>query len=111
MTEAPKVAVFEWQPGKNDAEYIKKLREALDEQHKLTGRAIAKLKEYARTRVEVVHCRDCQRRYDDECPMRFVESYYNEGWEEWDDIVHDRTIDGGFCDRGIAVTKNESGGT
>lgn len=39
---------FRYVQGKNDAEYIKLLKEALDRQKKLTGKAIAKIKELSR---------------------------------------------------------------
>lgn len=52
----PTVRVFEWEPGVNDREYIKKLREELTAQQKLTGKAIAKLKKY----TAVVRCSECK---------------------------------------------------
>ena len=52
--------------------------------------------------VEVVRCRDCKHRYGDECPMRHVEwvEYEEDGFIERDDIVHDHTVDDGFCNCG-----------
>ncbi len=55
MSKAPKVVVFEWKPGENDAEYIKLLRNELDEQQKLTGKCIAKLKRLSSEYMPVVH--------------------------------------------------------
>ena len=52
--------------------------------------------------VEVVRCRDCKHRYGDECPMRHIEwvEYEEDGFMERDDIVHDHTVDDGFCNCG-----------
>lgn len=52
--------------------------------------------------VEVVRCRDCKYRYDDLCPMYYVEeiSWDNDGWTETDHAVHDLTNDDDFCSRG-----------
>lgn len=52
--------------------------------------------------VEVVRCKDCKHRYGDECPMRYVEwvTYDDDGYIEWDDIVHDHTMDDGYCSFG-----------
>lgn len=52
--------------------------------------------------IEVVRCKDCKHRYGDECPMRYVEwvTYEDDGFIESDDIVHDHTMDDGFCNCG-----------
>lgn len=52
--------------------------------------------------VDVVRCRDCKHRYGDECPMRHIEwvEYEEDGFMERDDIVHDHTVDDGFCNCG-----------
>ena len=47
---------FRYIQGKNDAEYIKLLKEALDEQKKVTGKAIAKIKELSRR--DWISCKD-----------------------------------------------------
>lgn len=49
--------------------------------------------------VEVVRCRDCKYRYDDLCPMYYVEeiAWDDDGWAETDHAVHDLTNDDGFC--------------
>lgn len=54
----------------------------------------------AEERSTHVLCKDCANRGEDECPMRHVELYYHHGWEEWDDIVYDRTEDDGYCHKG-----------
>ena len=50
---------------------------------------------------EIVRCKDCRNRGDDDCPMRFIEwvEYDDDGYIEHDDIIHDYTKDDGFCDR------------
>lgn len=52
--------------------------------------------------VEVVRCRDCKYRYDDLCPMYYVEEilWDDGGWTETDYVTHDLTNDDGFCDKG-----------
>ena len=53
--------------------------------------------------VEVVRCKDCKHRGDDVyCPMCFEEciEYEDDGYSEYDYLVHDHTTDDGFCDRG-----------
>lgn len=53
--------------------------------------------------VEVVRCKDCKHRGDDvHCPMCFEEEieWDDDGYTEADYVLHDRTIDDGFCDRG-----------
>ncbi len=58
--------------------------------------------EVKKDRKPLVRCRDCKHRYGDECPMRYVEwvTYDDDGYIEWDDIVHDHTMDDGFCNCG-----------
>lgn len=52
--------------------------------------------------VEVVRCRDCKYRYDDLCPMYYVDeiSWDDDGWTETDHVVHDLTKDDDFCSYG-----------
>lgn len=50
-----------------------------------------------------VRCKDCKHRGDDvHCPMCFEEEieWDDDGYTEVDYVLHDRTIDDGFCDRG-----------
>ena len=47
---------FRYVQGENDAEYIKLLKEALDRQKKVTGKAIAKIKELSRR--DWISCKD-----------------------------------------------------
>lgn len=51
--------------------------------------------------AEIALCKDCKNRGDDDCPMRFIEwvEYDDDGYIEYDDIIHDYTKDDGFCDR------------
>lgn len=56
--------------------------------------------------AEVVRCRDCEKRYTDECPMHFEEEcwheerwYDDDGWAGICYIPHDFTHDDGFCDK------------
>lgn len=52
---------------------------------------------------EVVRCKACKWRRDDaHCPMCFEEEieWDDDGYTEVDWILHDHTIDDGFCDRG-----------
>lgn len=52
--------------------------------------------------LHIIRCKDCKHRYEIECPMRHIEwvEYEEDGYFETDDIIYDRTIDDGFCDRG-----------
>ena len=54
--------------------------------------------------VEVVRCKDCvHRREPTECPMCYetwVEYDDGDGYCDTDILIHDRSIDEGFCDRG-----------
>ena len=50
---------------------------------------------------DIIRCKQCSNKGDPIlCPMVFEETFYNESWEEWDSIIHDNTIDNGYCDRG-----------
>ena len=51
---------------------------------------------------EIVRCKDCKHRYGDECPMRHVEwvECEEDGYIEYDDVVHDHTMDDGYCSFG-----------
>jgi len=52
---------------------------------------------------EVVRCEDCKHRGEDvHCPMCFEEAieWDDDGYTEVDYVLHDRTTDDGFCDRG-----------
>ena len=56
--------------------------------------------------VEVVLCKDCKHRGEDGCcPMCFEEEieWDDDGYTEADYILHDRTADDGFCDRGERI--------
>lgn len=54
--------------------------------------------------VEVVRCKDCENRGDETlCPMCYEECYEideGDGYYDTGYILHDRTHDEGFCDRG-----------
>ena len=50
----------------------------------------------------VIRCKKCLHRGTDECPMYFIESFYNED-DGWDEIPYDRTEDDGFCHRGFTA--------
>ena len=52
--------------------------------------------------VEVVRWKDCKHRGEYECPMYYEEEieWDDDGYTEADWILHDRTTDDGFCDRG-----------
>ena len=51
---------------------------------------------------EIIHCKDCRNRGEDECPMRHVEriEWEEDGYMESDDIVHDYTEPHGYCYKG-----------
>ena len=51
---------FRWEPGKNDAEYIKLLESSRDEWQKIAQKAIAKLKALSKAQEPSVRCRDCK---------------------------------------------------
>ena len=54
--------------------------------------------------VEVVLCKDCVHRGEPtECPMcdeSWIEYGDGDGYHDTDIVIHDRSIDNGFCDRG-----------
>ena len=45
---------FQWEPGKNDAEYIKLLKSSMDDWQKLAQKAIAKLKTLSKAQPRVL---------------------------------------------------------
>ena len=52
---------------------------------------------------EVVKCKDCKHRHEDECPMYFVEQIdtdEGDGYYDTEYIFHDYTQDDGFCSWG-----------
>lgn len=52
---------------------------------------------------EVITCKDCKHRHEDECPMHFVEQIdidEGDGYYDTDYIIHDYTQDDGFCSWG-----------
>ena len=71
----------------------------------LDREAIAQLAELASKMqridlVSVVRCKNCKRRQTDGCPMYSEEWVdYDEGYGYYDStlIIHDHTIDDGFC--------------
>jgi len=48
---------------------------------------------------EIIRCKDCKHRREDECPMYHVEwvEYDDDGYIESDDVIHDYTEDDGYC--------------
>lgn len=53
--------------------------------------------------IDIVRCNECQHRGDDvHCPMCHEElrEWDYDGYRETDFVLHDRTTDDGFCDRG-----------
>lgn len=48
---------------------------------------------------EIIRCKDCKHRYEDECPMRHVEwvEYEDDGYIDMDDVIYDYTEDDGYC--------------
>ena len=56
----------------------------------------------------IIHCRNCKNRYTTDCPMLFEEyvEWDDDGYHESDYIVHDNTVDAGFCDRAV-LDENE----
>jgi len=51
---------------------------------------------------DIIRCNDCAKRNTTDCPMYFEEwiEYDDDGYLEHDYIIHDNTVDDGFCDRG-----------
>ena len=62
---------------------------------------LQRIKRLPPAQPEIVRCKACRNRGDDDCPMRFIEwvEYDDDGYIEYDDIIHDYTKDDGFCDR------------
>ena len=59
--------------------------------------------------VEVVRCKDCKYRHEDECPMQFEEQYdidEGDGYYDTNYIVHDYTQDDGFCSWGERMSND-----
>lgn len=52
--------------------------------------------------IEVVRCKDCIHRWDDVCPMRHDEEYFDEDLGSSYHTV-DYTVDDGFCHKGEAL--------
>lgn len=50
----------------------------------------------------IVRCKECIHRMEYECPMYYVEEipWDDDGYTEWDYVVHDNTCDEGFCHKG-----------
>ena len=50
----------------------------------------------------VVRCEDCKYRYEDDCPMRFVEIVQvdDDGYIDHEILYNDNTTDDGYCNRG-----------
>ena len=48
---------------------------------------------------EIIRCKDCKHRYEDECPMHHVEwvEYDDDGYIDSDDVIYDYTEDDGYC--------------
>ena len=55
----------------------------------------------------VVRCKDCKHRYEDDCPMRFVEIVQvdDDGYIDHEILYNDNTKDYGHCDRGERRTE------
>jgi len=56
---------FRWEPGKNDAEYIKLLESSRDEWQKIAQKAIAKLKAQETIEARLHLCESCKKQYPD----------------------------------------------
>ena len=56
----------------------------------------------------IVYCRNCKNRYTTDCPMLFEEyvEWDADDYHESQYIVHDNTVDAGFCNRGV-LDENE----
>lgn len=60
-------------------------------------------KGYADRDDEIVRCKDCKHRQEDECPMFFEEQIdidEGDGYHDTDYIYHDYTRDDGYCSWG-----------
>jgi hypothetical protein len=52
---------------------------------------------------ELVRCKDCKHRHEDECPMQFEEEIdidEGDGYYDTEYIIHDYTRDDGYCSWG-----------
>ena len=62
--------------------------------------------------VPVVRCKDCKHRQTDRCPM-YTEEYvdFDDGYGNYDVdlIIHDHTIDDGFCHCGARMDGEANG--
>jgi hypothetical protein len=61
--------------------------------------------------TSVVRCKKCKYRGDDwHCPMCYEEKieWDDDGYTETDYILHDKTHDDGFCDRGECQSEDSS---
>lgn len=59
--------------------------------------------------VEVVRCKDCKHRHEDECPMQFEEQFdidEGDGYYDTNYIVHDYTQDDGYCSWGERMSND-----
>ena len=59
--------------------------------------------------VEVVRCKDCMYRHEDECPMQFEEQFDiddGDGYYDTNYIVHDFTQDDGYCSWGERMSND-----
>ena len=48
---------------------------------------------------DIIRCKDCKHRGEDECPMHHVEwvEYDDDGYIDSDDVIYDYTEDDGYC--------------
>ena len=51
---------------------------------------------------EIIRCNECKHRHEAECPMYHEEDieWDDDGYTEYDMVIHDWTKDDGYCDRG-----------
>lgn len=59
--------------------------------------------------VEVVRCKDCKHRHEDECPMYWEEQIdidEGDGYYDTEYIIHDYTQDDGFCSWGERMSND-----
>lgn len=59
----------------------------------------------------MVICRECRKRNRPDCPMYFEEcvEWDEDGYPDYETIVHNRTRDEGYCDRGERFDQSQSG--
>ena len=80
---------FKYVAGKNDAEYIKLLEDALDRQRKITGKAISRIRELTKSAAPVTNADRIRSMTDEELAefMRSVcDTWYidaNQNWLSW----------------------------